>query len=106
MINYHEKKQIYSSIHEVAIAPDTLSKTDPKYNIMEHHTRPEQAAKIFNEVKPKLAVYSHIVQLYGYTEDEIMERTKENYSGRIVMGEDLMSFSIGDTVSIMRWQKK
>ena len=32
-------------IHEVAVAPDTLSKSDPAYPILAHHTTPEQAAK-------------------------------------------------------------
>ena len=92
-------------IHEVAIAPDTLSKSDPKYNIFAHHTTPEQAAKVFNEVKPKLAAYSHIVKLYGRNEQELLKRTKANYSGPIIIGEDLMSFSIDDTVSVSAWQK-
>jgi len=93
-------------IHEVVIAPDTLSKSDPKYNILAHHTTPEQAGKIFNEVKPKLAAYSHIGKMYGHNEQELLKRTKVNYSGPIIIGEDLMSFSIGDSVSISTWQNK
>ena len=93
-------------VHEVMIAPDTLSKSDPRYNITQHHTSPAQAAQIFNEVKPKLAVYSHIVKLGGRTEDEIMNRTKADYSGPLTMGEDLMSFSIGDTIIVSRPQNK
>jgi ribonuclease Z len=93
-------------IHEVAIAPDTLSKTDPKYNILNHHSTPEQTARVFNTVKPKLAVYSHIVKLYGGTEQEILKRAKTDYSGPLLMGEDLMSFSINDKVSVSVWPKK
>ncbi len=93
-------------IHEVVIAPDTLSKSDPKYSILAHHTTTEQACKVFSMVKPKLAAYSHIAKLYGQTEEEIMKRTKANYSGPVIMGEDLMSFSIKDTVSVSTWQKK
>lgn len=92
-------------IHEVAIAPDALSETDPKYNIIMHHTSPEQTAKIFNEVKPKLAVYSHIVKLYGRTEEDIMKKAKAIYPGKIMMGEDLMSFIISDTISVSIWKK-
>jgi len=87
-------------IHEVVIAPDTLSKSDPRYHIVALHTTPEQAAKVFNEVKPKLAVYSHIAKLHGNTEQEILKRTKVIYSGPLIMGEDLMSFSISDSVSV------
>ena len=93
-------------IHEVVIAPDTLSKSDPKYHIVALHTTPEQAAKVFNEVKPKLAAYSHIAKPYGNTEQEILKRTKANYSGPLIMGEDLMSFSISDTISVNNWQNK
>jgi len=93
-------------IHEVAIAPDTLSKSDSRYNILAHHTTPEQTARVFNAVRPKLAVYSHIVKLYGGTEQEILKRAKVNYSGPIIMGEDLMSFSINDKVSVSVWKQK
>jgi ribonuclease Z len=93
-------------IHEVAIAPDTLSKSDPKYHILAHHTTPEQAAKVFNEVKPKLAAYSHIVNLYAQKEDEILKRTRATYAGPLVLGRDLMSFSIGDSVSVNTWKGK
>lgn len=94
-------------VHEVIIAPDTLSKSDPKYPIFAHHTTVEQAAKVFNEVKPKLAAYSHISKLYGRNEQALLKRTKANYSGPFIIGEDLMSFSIGDTaVSVSAWQNK
>ena len=93
-------------IHEVAVAPDTLGKSDPAYPILAHHTTPEQASKVFNEVKPKLAAYSHIVKIYGRNEQELSKRTKANYSGPFVIGTDLMSFSIGDTVSVSAWPNK
>lgn len=93
-------------IHEVAIAPDTLSKSDPKYHILAHHTTPEQAANVFNQVKPKLAAYSHIVNLYAQKEDEILKRTRATYAGPLILGRDLMSFSIGDSVSVKTWQAK
>ena len=93
-------------VHEVAIASDTLKKSDPRYNILAHHTTPEQASKVFTLVKPKLAVYSHIVTINHYPTDEILKRTKENYSGPVILGEDLMSFSVGDTVTMKAWDKK
>ena len=92
-------------IHEVAIAPDTLNKLDPEYHIFAHHTTIEQASKIFNETKPTLAVYSHIVKLHGLNEQELSKRTKANYSGPFIIGEDLMCFSVGDTVLINAWKK-
>jgi ribonuclease Z len=93
-------------IHEVAMAPDTISKSNPKYHILAHHTTPEQTATVFTQVKPKLAAYSHISKLIGMTEQDILKRAKASYSGSLIMGEDLMSFSIGDTVSVTPFQKK
>jgi len=87
-------------VHEVVVAPDTLPKADPRYSILAHHTTLEQAAKVFNEVKPKLAVYTHIVTLKGEGEQEVSTRTKANYSGQFVIGEDLMSFVVADTISV------
>ena len=88
-------------IHEVVIPPDTLNKSDPRYNIVAHHTTPQQAAKIFNETKPKLAVCSHISNPYGRNEQELLKQTKANYSGAVIIGEDLMCFSIGSVVSVI-----
>lgn len=93
-------------VHEVAIASDTLKKSDPRYNILAHHTTPEQASKVFTAVEPKLAVYSHIVRIYQYPEEEILKRTKENYPGLVILGEDLMSFSVGEKVTIKAWNGK
>jgi len=93
-------------IHEVVIPPDTLNKSDPKYNVVAHHTTPQQAAKIFNETKPKLAVYSHISNPYARNEQELIKQTKANYSGQVILGEDLMTISVGDTVLISTWRNK
>ncbi len=93
-------------VHEVALAPDTLGKTNPKYHILAHHTTLEQAGKIFNIIKPRLAVYSHIGRLYELPAGDIFRRTKISYSGPLVLGEDLMSFSVGDTVIVKACAKK
>jgi ribonuclease Z len=93
-------------VHEVVVAPDTLSKSDPRYNILMQHTTPEEVSRVFNEVKPKLAIYSHISKLYGRTEDDILKRTKAKYSGQVIIGEDLMSILIGDSVSVHNWKNK
>jgi len=94
-------------VHEVVISPETVSPSDPKYRIFAHHTRPEQAGKIFNQVKPKLAVYSHIVEIFkGWGVQELYDHTKSVYSGAFVVGRDLMWFSVGDTISASSWLKE
>jgi ribonuclease Z len=93
-------------IHEVALASDELLASSQQFRrIVAHHTTPEEAGIVFAEVNPKLAVYTHLVILRGPTIPEaplssLIPRTRTNYDGPLVVGEDLMSFVVGDTVSI------
>ena len=92
-------------IHEV-IDPDAFRLRNPAISaervqgIVAHHTTPEQAGKIFVEVKPKLAVYSHIVP--GDTTD-LIPLTRKTYSGPLEVGEDLMSIEIAEKVAVHRF---
>jgi ribonuclease Z len=61
--------------------------------VIAHHTTPREAAEIFREAAPRLAVYSHIV-LRGVTEREVMRETRRTYRGDVVMGEDLMTIDV------------
>lgn len=65
--------------------------------IMNHHTTPEQAGEIFTKIKPKLAVYSHIV-LPSATKEDLIPPTRKTYSGAIELGEDLMVIEVGEKV--------
>jgi len=93
-------------IHEVALASEELLASSEQFQrIVAHHTTPEEAGIVFAEVNPKLAVYTHFVILSGPTIPEaplstLIPRTQTNYDGPLVVGEDLMSFDIGDTISI------
>ena len=96
-------------IHEVAAARPELIKAQ-KYlpAILAHHTNPEQAGIVFARVKPKLAVYYHLV-LFGnrefkrYSPEELVQLTRKTYSGPLVVGEDLMTLIIGKSqVQIVR----
>jgi ribonuclease Z len=67
--------------------------------IFGHHTSAELAGKIFTQVKPRLAVYSHIVP--GDSAD-LVPLTRKTYAGPLEVGEDLMSFTIGENVTVHR----
>jgi ribonuclease Z len=67
--------------------------------IATHHTTAEQAGTIFSQVKPKLAVYSHIVP--GDTPN-LLPLTRKTYAGPLEVGQDLMSFEIGAQVVVHR----
>lgn len=91
-------------IHEVAVIDPALLKDYPNYRAIEdHHTSPEEAGKIFAGAKPKLAVYSHIVfstvkPVQDVPEDVLIARTRTTYKGPLIVGSDLMSFTISDKV--------
>lgn len=65
--------------------------------IVGHHTNPEQAADIFQRVRPRLAVFSHIPPA-----SSILERTRRLYSGRVEEGKDLMVIDVGAEVVVHR----
>ena len=100
LITFSQKADVL--IHEV-IEVDAFRANNPSMSaeriqaIVGHHTTAEQAGTIFAQVKPKLAVYSHIVP--GDSRDLILQ-TRKTYSGPLEVGEDLMSFEIGDSVVV------
>jgi ribonuclease Z len=91
-------------IHEV-IAADVerrLSQLrDPALTqrIIDHHTTAEDAGRVFAAVKPRLAVYSHIVPPPATAKD-LEAPTRKTYSGPLAVGEDLMVITVGTTVEV------
>ncbi|HTS02811.1 MAG TPA: MBL fold metallo-hydrolase [Thermoanaerobaculia bacterium] len=85
-------------IHEV-VAPDVERRAsvlrDPAatQRVIDHHTTPEEAGRIFSAVKPKLAVYSHIVPSPATAED-LEGPTRRTYAGPLVVGEDMMVIDV------------
>jgi len=89
-------------VHEVVLAPADVGPSAPYYRAFAHHTTPEQAAEVFTRARPALAVYSHIVVFGGREEAEIMSRTRPGYAGPVLLGQDLMSIAVGDTLATPR----
>jgi ribonuclease Z len=91
-------------IHEVVDA-EAFRRTNPSLSperlqtVIGHHTTAEQAGSVFTQVKPKLAVYSHIVP--GDSTD-LVSLTRKTYSGPLEVGEDLMSIEIGEKIAVNR----
>jgi ribonuclease Z len=96
-------------VHEVASARPELMREAYVQRIIGHHTTPREAGLIFAQTKPKLAAYTHLVLLGSAripppTIDDIVAETRKTYSGPLAVGEDLMAFEIGETVSVRRLQ--
>lgn len=91
-------------IHEVidpeayAALPNSYS-AEEKARVIAHHTTPEEAGRVFTKVAPKLAVYSHIVPPEV---PDLVAHTRKTYSGRLEVGEDLMTIEIGDEIVVKR----
>ncbi len=98
-------------IHQVAaVRPELLA--SPVFQvILAHHTKPEEAGIVFSRTKPKLAVFYHF-SLLGtpkvppMTEQEVVELTRKNYSGPLMVGEDLMAFRIAREGVSVTWPSK
>ena len=89
-------------VHNVAvIAAKLLKKSKIMRNILAHHSEPEDTARVFNAIKPKLAVYAHVVMYGGLKPKDIMSRVRAKYSSNVLMGKDLMAIDVGrDKVTV------
>jgi len=95
-------------IHEVAIARPELLQHAYVHPILAHHTSPREAGLVFARAQPKLAAYTHLVFLSGQgvppaSVADLVAQTRETYAGPLEVGEDLLSFEIGETVMVRRW---
>src|SRR5215813_2089720 len=67
--------------------------------IAEHHTDGIEAGRVFQRVKPKLAVFSH----FGGDPQATLLLVRQNYGGPVEFGEDLMTIEVGNIVSVRRF---
>ena len=86
-------------IHEVCAARPEVNDAQAKA-VMAHHTSPQEAGTVFDRAKPKLAAFTHIVliaraSIAAPKIEDVIAQTRETYAGPLVVGADLMSFSIG-----------
>lgn len=94
-------------VHEVAMARPELLHEASIQRIVNHHTSPQEAGRVFTQTRPKLAAFTHLVMLASETVaaptvEELIAATRETYAGPLQVGEDLMTFEIGETVTARR----
>jgi len=95
-------------IHEVAIVRPELASEPFIQRIMAHHTTAREAGTIFQQTTPKLAAFTHLVFLASErtpsaSVSDLVAETRQTYTGPLEVGQDLMSFEIGETVRVRRW---
>jgi ribonuclease Z len=62
---------------------------------------------VFERTQPRLAAFTHLVFLASelippVSVDALIAETRQTYSGPLEVGEDLVSFDIGETVQVRR----
>jgi ribonuclease Z len=111
LVKYAKKVDVL--VHEViAVRSEVLAKSPLARMIVNFHTTPEQAGKIFSLTTPRLAVYTHVAlppvdpALPPPTVDDIILETRKFYTGPLEVGEDLMVIDIGASIEIKRNKNK
>jgi ribonuclease Z len=94
-------------VHEVAMARPELMKEAYIQRIVAHHTVPYDCGRVFAQTRPKLAAFTHVVLLASKdvpppSLDDLVAEVRQTYDGPLEVGEDLMSFEIGDTITVKR----
>ena len=92
-------------LHELIVADAELYAASPAVRgVVSGHTGPSEAARIFRDAKPKMAAFTHVIRLGRNppSDDEILAEVHAIYDGRVTVGEDLMTFCIGNAVEIVR----
>jgi ribonuclease Z len=94
-------------VHEVAMARPELMKEAYIQRIVGHHTVPYDCGRVFAQTRPKLAAFTHVVLLASKevappTLGDMIAEVRQTYDGPLEVGEDLMSFEIGETVTLKR----
>jgi ribonuclease Z len=91
-------------VHEVA-SPETFQRAGVRperaASVIAHHVTPEQAGEVFAKTKPRLAVFSHIVQPSA-TQQDLLPPTRKTYGGPVEVGDDLMVIEVGQKIVVRR----
>ena len=89
-------------VHEVCASDPALLRTNlVVQTIFAHHTSPQEAGRIFSQVQPKMAAYTHLVLIGGANTPppkpaDVETQTRETYAGPLALGTDLMAFDVRD----------
>lgn len=92
-------------LHELIVADANLYEASPAVRgVVSGHTSPSEAARIFRDAGPKMAAFTHVIRLGQDppTDEEILAEVHAIYDGRVTIGEDLMTFCIGNTTEIAK----
>ncbi len=92
-------------IHEVCTTPAGLEGFPQAKAVSAHHTSPEEAGRVFAQAKPRMAAFTHFVEItrpgFPAVPTAAIERqARLNWLGPLTIGEDLTRFTIGDDIRV------
>lgn len=95
-----QSKGVDVLIHEIAAASESLLKRNKRLNsILAYHTNPRQMAEILLKTNPRISVLNHVL-LFAVTEENVIKTIKNRYTGKVLMGADLMKLSVGKSINV------
>lgn len=87
-------------VHEVQVPSPGTSAEAVRANVsLSVHSSPEEAGRAFATMRPRLAVYSHIIPPQTTSED-LRAATRPFYDGPLLTAFDLMTLIIGDQIDV------
>ena len=81
------------------VLPNSRQTRGQAKTIADHHTDGIEAGRVFERVKPRLAVFSH----FNGAPAAILPLVRQSYAGSVEFGEDLMTIDVGDAVKVRRF---
>ncbi len=89
-------------IHEITAAAASLIERNKRLaSVVAYHTNPSQMAAVLNKTKPRATILNHVL-LFGVPEDQVIDEIKQQYSGDVTMGYDLMKIGVGSSIELQR----
>lgn len=94
-------------VHEVTAAAGSAAENPQQLKrIGANHTTPEQAGEVFARVRPKLAVYNHLLLFGSARPEDLLPATRKKYDGALIVGSDLLQVEIGSEILATPFQSK
>ena len=87
-------------VHEIVGVTEEVLERRPDLPRVAHHTRPSELARVLAATSPRLVVLTHLVLVGGYDPEQFVPDVQRDWSGRVVLGHDLMRITIGDEVTV------
>jgi len=86
-------------IHSAIVVPEAERDSERVRSARQLLATAEEVGRVFDRVKPRLAVYSHYNSVEG-----LVARTRTAYAGPLEVAEDLMAIEIGEQIRVQRTQ--